>query len=110
VTKLDFPANNTIWQKMTLVRLPKIGTIVRNNDGSYDISPLPDIGGPFETATAFYSVWTAHAKFLKSRDRIQKSMKSGLVNEVLTSIADFPIKLRTVAGRISSCDSVPLPL
>jgi hypothetical protein len=95
---------------MTSVRLPKIGTIVRNNDGSYDIGPLPGIGGPFETATAFYKAWTAHAKFPKSRDGIQKSMKRGPVNEVLSSIADFPMKLSTVAGRISSCDSVPLPL
>jgi Phosphotransferase enzyme family len=95
---------------MTSVRLPKIGTIVRNNDGSYDIGPFPDIGGPFETATAFYEAWAAHAKFPKSRDGIQKSMKNGPVNEVISSIAEFPMKLKTVAGRISSCDSGLFPL
>jgi hypothetical protein len=63
--------------QMTSVRLPGLGTIVKSNDGSYDIGPLPDIGGPFKTATAFFGAWAAHAKFPNSREGIQKSMKKG---------------------------------
>jgi len=82
---------------MTSVRLPKIGTIVRSKDGSYDIGPFPDIGGPFATATAFFDAWAAHAKFPRLRREIQESMKNGPVNEVLTSIVEFPLKVRAVS-------------
>ncbi|CZR66037.1 uncharacterized protein PAC_15938 [Phialocephala subalpina] len=96
--------------QMTSVRLPKIGTIVRSKDGSYDVGPFPDIGGPFETATAFFDAWAAHAKFPKSVTEIQRSMKNGPVNEVLTSIVEFPLMVRSVANRISSCDGGPFPV
>jgi hypothetical protein len=54
--KYFVPNNRLLQVQITSVHLPKIGTIVRNNDGSYNISLLPDIGSLFETATAFYQV------------------------------------------------------
>jgi len=95
---------------MTSVRLPKIGIIIKRKDGSYDIGPFPDIGGPFETATAFFDAWAAHAKFPKSKIEIQRSMNDGLVNEMITSITEFPCKLRAVANRLSSCNNGPFPV
>jgi hypothetical protein len=95
---------------MTSVRLPRIGTIIKCTDGSYDIGPLPDIGGPFDTATGFFEAWAAKAKFPKSRDLIHKSMKNGPVSDVLSSIAEFPHRIKAVASRLSSCDNGPFPL
>jgi hypothetical protein len=95
---------------MTSVRLPKIGTIVRSKDGSYDIGPFPDIGGPFETATAFFDAWAVYAKFPKSTTEIQMSMKNGPVNEVLMSIVEFPLKVKALANRLSACDTGPFPV
>ncbi|KAL5330797.1 hypothetical protein ACEPPN_000320 [Leptodophora sp. 'Broadleaf-Isolate-01'] len=96
--------------QMTSVRFPKIGTIIRSKDGSYDVGAFPDIGGPFETATAFFEAWAAHTSFPKSATEIRRSMKNGPVNEVLMSIVEFPLKVKAVASRISSHDSGPFPV
>lgn len=95
---------------MTLVRLLRIGTIIKCTDGSYDISPLLDIGRPFNTITAFFKAQATKAKFLKSRDLIQKSMKNGLVNDVLSLIREFPHRIKALASRLSSYDNGPFPV
>jgi len=40
---------------------------------------------------------------------MQKSM-NGLVNEVLMSIVEFPLKVRVVANWLSPCDDGPFPV
>lgn len=95
---------------MASVRLPRIGTIIKCTDGSYDIGPLPDIGGPFDTATAFFEAWAAKAKFPKSSDIIRKSIGNGPVNDVLSSITSFPSRIKALANRLSSCNNGPFPL
>jgi hypothetical protein len=60
--------------EMTAVRMPKIGSILKCHDGTYDIGPIPDLGGPFDTATAFFRAWAARAKFPTSEENIRKSM------------------------------------
>ncbi|KAH9210410.1 hypothetical protein DL95DRAFT_427659 [Leptodontidium sp. 2 PMI_412] len=96
--------------QMTSVRLPKIGTIIRSKDGRYNIGAFPDIGRPFETATAFFKAWATHTLFPKSTTEIRKSIQSSLVNEVLMSIIEFPLKVKAVASQISSHDSGPFPV
>jgi hypothetical protein len=39
--------------------------MIIGKDGSPHIGPFSDIGGPFETATAFFKAWAAYAKFSK---------------------------------------------
>ncbi|CZT42580.1 uncharacterized protein RSE6_02504 [Rhynchosporium secalis] len=96
--------------QMTSVRLPKIGTVIRSKDGSYEVGPFPDMGGPFETATAFFEAWAAHASFPMSTAEIRESMKNGPVDEVLMSITEFPLKVKEFASRLSSNDSGPFPV
>jgi hypothetical protein len=93
---------------MTSVRFPKIGTIVKCEDGSYDIGPFPDIGGPFETTAAFFTAWAAHAKFPKSRVEVQRGVNNGMMSELLSSIEEFPVKVKATAGRFSSCPPYPV--
>lgn len=95
---------------MASVCLPKRGTIIRSKDGRYDVGPFPDIGGPFETATAFFAAWAAHARFPKSAAEIRRSMGNGPVEEVLRSIAEFPQMLGAAANRLSICDEGPFPV
>lgn len=59
---------------MTAVRMPKIGSISKFNDGTYKVWPISDLGGPFDTATAFFKAWAARAKFPMSKQNIHKSM------------------------------------
>lgn len=97
---------------MATVRFPKIGCIIRRGDGTYDVGPIPDIGGPFETATAFYESWSANAKFPYSEKTIRKMMSShsNLVDTILSSIANFPSQVNALANRLSSYDCGPFPL
>ncbi|KAK1597155.1 uncharacterized protein LY79DRAFT_697347 [Colletotrichum navitas] len=45
-----------IQAEMTSARLPIIGRVLKDK-GGYSVGPLPGIGGPFETATAFLEAW-----------------------------------------------------
>lgn len=83
---------------------------MRGNDGTYDIGPFPDIGGPFETATAFFKAWATYAKFPTPMDMIRKSMNGGPVEEVLKSIEDFPFAVCAMADRLSSTDRGLFPV
>ncbi|KAK1768699.1 kinase-like domain-containing protein [Phialemonium atrogriseum] len=111
-----FPGNsfyNSVAQiqvQMTSLRFSKIGRIVRGNDGTDDIGPFPDIGGPLETATAFFKAWATYAKFPMPMDMVRKSMNGGPVEEVLKSIEDFPFAVCAMADRLSSTDRGPFPV
>ncbi|OBT85764.1 hypothetical protein VE02_05834 [Pseudogymnoascus sp. 03VT05] len=59
-----------VQAEMTSIRLLRIGTIIKCTDGSYDTGPLPDIGGSFDTATAFFEAWAAKPKFPISEEVI----------------------------------------
>ena len=39
--------------EISSITFPKISSIVRLPDGTYDVGPLPKLGGPFETATEY---------------------------------------------------------
>lgn len=95
---------------MTLVRMPKIGSIYKRSDGTYDVGPFPDLGGPFETATAFFKAWASRAKFPFSEEYIRKCMGDGPVEEVLSSITNFPNDVKAIAGSLSAHDDGPFPL
>ncbi|KGY15349.1 hypothetical protein PABG_11650 [Paracoccidioides brasiliensis Pb03] len=44
--------DNTRWiVEMASKRFPKIGMIVKHENGTYDIDPIPGLGGPFERAS-----------------------------------------------------------
>jgi Phosphotransferase enzyme family len=96
--------------ELTAVRMPKIGSVFKRNDGTYDIGPIPDLGGPFETATAYFRAWAARAKFPTSEANIRKSMGGGPVEEVLSSISKFPAHIKALAGGLSSHNKGPFPI
>ncbi|KAL3456031.1 hypothetical protein BJX64DRAFT_271350 [Aspergillus heterothallicus] len=92
------------------IRMAKIGTIVKQLDGSFGVGPLPGLGGPFDTATEFFRAWATHAEFPLTDERIRNCMKGGPVEEVLSSIRDFPRRLHELASRIALYNEGPFPL
>lgn len=60
--------------EMAAVRMSKIGSILRHNDGTYDAGPIQDLGGPFETSTEFFKAWAIRARFPTPEQDIRKSM------------------------------------
>lgn len=56
------------------MRLPRIGTIIRNREGGYELGPSPGIGGPFNTAAAFFKAWADNVKFKWDNETIGRMM------------------------------------
>jgi hypothetical protein len=100
--------------QLTSLRLPKIGSIVWNKDGGYKCGPLPGIGGPFKTATAFFEAWADTVKFKRDKEEISGMMQGAPISleEMLTIIENFPSQVKAMAGRLSSSDTDkgPFPL
>ncbi|KAL3454441.1 hypothetical protein BJX65DRAFT_260508 [Aspergillus insuetus] len=101
----------SIQVHLSSICLPKIGTIVKRADGSFDVGPLPGLGGPFSTATDFCKAWAAHAKFSQANAQIQRCAQGvPAVKDLLQSIHDFPPRLSELASKISKYDEGPFPL
>lgn len=99
--------------KITALRFPKIGTILKTQDGEWDIGPLPDIGGPFDTATQFFEAWVDHVKFPHDQHHILEMMKgqpAQRTQEVLQAVMEFPSQIRAMASRLSQHNDGPFPL
>lgn len=99
------------------LRFPRIGTITRVADadgGGFDIGPLPDLGGPFETASAFLEAWANNVKFRKTREEIIRMMPANqpLAERVAEAIENFPAQIKALVAHRppSALDNGPFPL
>lgn len=89
--------------QISSLRFSKIGSVIRHKDGSFDIGPLPRIGGPFKTASEYFKAWAAKAKFPYSIDHI-KRVCGEHGDDIAASIADFPSKVVDLSDKISAPD------
>ncbi|KAJ0161031.1 hypothetical protein CTA2_6906 [Colletotrichum tanaceti] len=89
--------------QMTALRLPKIGTIIRSPDGGYESGPLPGIGGPFDTAAAFFEAWADAVEFKRDKETITRMMQRGPISaeRMIAVIDEFPRRIKAMAGRLS---------
>ena len=87
---------------------PKIGAIVRLEDGTYDLGPLPGLGGPFSTVTEYLKAWAKTARF-PHLSRAKEGCGE-YCDEIVAQIADFPDKLQDLAASVSARDLGPFPL
>lgn len=78
-------------------------------DGTYDVGPLPGLGGPFITATEYFEAWAKSAKFVETMDRVKQIWGEGY-EEIIAQIASFPPRVGEVASKISARDQGPFPL
>ncbi|KAJ8129924.1 hypothetical protein O1611_g3704 [Lasiodiplodia mahajangana] len=84
--------------QITSVRLPQIGTVARDADGSFTTGPIPGIGGPFNTAASFMQAWVAKIRFPYNEDYIRKCIPPFLVDEILKGVNDLPGRLAKLAA------------
>ncbi|KAJ5420914.1 hypothetical protein N7465_003433 [Penicillium sp. CMV-2018d] len=98
--------------QLASLRLPKIGTIVRNREGGYECGPLPGIGGPFDTATAFFEAWADSVKFKLDKETISHMMQRGPMpaEQMVAIIENFPSQIKAIASRLSLYNDGPFPL
>ena len=94
--------------EISSITFPKIGAIVRREDGTYDVGPLHGLGGPFNTATEYLKAWAKAAKF---PDLSQAKEACGeFYDDVMAQIEDFPHKVEELAASIPMQDHGPFPL
>ncbi|KAH7303716.1 kinase-like domain-containing protein [Stachybotrys elegans] len=92
-------------------RLPLIGTVFRDQDGTFTVGPIPGIGGPFRTAASFIQAWCANIKYPYREEYIRKHVPESLVDEILRGVAEFPSRLARLAssGKYFTLDG-PFPI
>jgi hypothetical protein len=87
--------------------------IVRNREGGYEAGPIPGIGGPFDTATAFFEAWADTVKFKWDKETIGRMMQRGPIpaERMIAMIDQFPSQIKAMASRLSrSHNEGPFPL
>jgi hypothetical protein len=97
---------------MTSIRFPKIGMISQRENGSYDIDPIPGLGGPFRTAQDFFLAWADNAKFPMAEALIRSQLSQlplDMAEEIILSIRDFPVLFKEAVRRMSFSQG-PFPL
>ncbi|KAK2051006.1 hypothetical protein LY76DRAFT_557687 [Colletotrichum caudatum] len=98
--------------QMTSLRLPKIGAITRREDGGYESGPIPGIGGPFDTAAAFFEAWADKAKFKLDEETITQMMQRGPISagEMVRITDEFPSQIKSMANLLPFRNEGPFPL
>lgn len=86
--------------------------IVRNHEGGYECGPIPGIGGPFDTATAFFNAWADSVKFKRDKETITQMMQRSPIpaEQMVAIIENFPSQIKAIASRLSLCNEGPFPL
>jgi hypothetical protein len=102
----------TCHVQITSLRLPKIGTFVRNKEGGYESGPLPGIGGPFDTAAAFFEAWADKVKFKWDNETIGRMMQRGPIpaERMISIINQFPSQIKAMVSGLSAANEGPFPL
>jgi hypothetical protein len=96
---------------MSSIHFDKIGSVIKNPDGKYTVGPIPNIGGPFDTAADFFPHWSNQLQFPTDETGVRKLMghRPDLFDSVWGSIRDFPSQLSDLARR-RSFQSGPFPI
>ena len=95
--------------EISSITFPKIGSIARLPDGTYDVGPLPKLGGPFETATEYLQAWAKHARFYGGTDWLKDNC-GAYGEEILRGVLDFPQQVSKLAGGRLIHNGGPFPL
>lgn len=89
------------------IRFPKIGMITKR-DGQYDIDPIPDLGGPFDTAVEYLEAWGKNTKFPLTEDEMRSF---SMTDEEIASTFGFAGRIADErADIVSSRNNGPFPL
>lgn len=78
-------------------RLPQIGTVIRDENGSFTVGPIPGIGGPFDTAASFVQAWAAHIQYPYDQNYIRGCVPPHFIDKILEGIEKLPKRLAELA-------------
>lgn len=82
---------------MSPIRFPRIKRIIKRADGSYEVGPIPRVGGPFNSAREFFEAWACEAAFPYPERYIRGRVPSQYAEDVLSSIDSFPSRVAELA-------------
>jgi hypothetical protein len=82
---------------MSSIRFDKIGSVIKNPDGKYTVGPIPNIGGPFDTAADFFQHWSNQLQFPTDETGVRKLM--GHRPDLFDSVWGFHQRLPFTAFR-----------
>lgn len=97
---------------MTSIRFPKIGVISQRENGSYDIDPIPGLGGPFSTAQDYFLAWADNVEFPMGEALIRVQLSQlpvDMAEEIILSIQKFPFLFKEAVRRMPLSQG-PFPL
>lgn len=94
---------------MTSIRFPKIGMVYQCDNGSYEVGPIPGLGGPFETAQEYFVSWANNVKFTTGEKAIRSQVPPGMADEILLSIQQFPARFKEAVRKLPM-NHGPFPL
>ncbi|CAF9925755.1 hypothetical protein IMSHALPRED_006780 [Imshaugia aleurites] len=95
--------------EISSITFPKIGSIIQGPNGTYDVGPLPKLGGPFATTTKYLKAWAKHARFYGGTDGLKESC-GPYGDEILQRVLAFPQKISELTGKIALRENGPFPL
>ncbi|KAL2043134.1 hypothetical protein N7G274_004194 [Stereocaulon virgatum] len=91
------------------IQFPKIGSIIRLQDGTYDIGPIPKLGGPFNTATECLTALADNVKFGCPIEGM-RAICGDSSDEIAAHIRDFTVRLKSLAASIPTRNHGAFPL
>ena len=94
---------------MASIRFPKIGMVHQCNNGSYEIGPIPGLGGPFETAQEYFVAWADNVKFRTGEAAIRSQVPPDMADEIIQSIQQFPVRFKEAVKKLP-INGGPFPL
>lgn len=83
--------------------------IHQRDNGSYEICPIPGLGGPFETAQDYFVAWANNVKFRTGETAIRSQVPPDMADELIQSIQQFPVQFKEAVKKLP-LENGPFPL
>ncbi|CAG7978797.1 unnamed protein product [Penicillium nalgiovense] len=99
-----------IHATISTIRFPQIGMIAKRDDGTYGIEAIPDLGGPFNTATEYFAAWGEHTKFPRSEEIMRAMLPEEYKDDVIQSTGDYPRRIKEQRFDFTVRNEGPFPL
>ncbi|KAJ5048784.1 hypothetical protein NUH16_007293 [Penicillium rubens] len=99
-----------IHAAISTIRFPQIGMIAKRANGTYEIEAIPDLGGPFNTATKYFAAWGEHTTFPRSEESMRAMLPEEYRDDVIESTGDYPRRIKEHRFDITVRNEGPFPL
>ena len=84
--------------------------IAKRANGTYEIEAIPDLGGPFNTATEYFAAWGEHTTFPRSEESMRAMLPEEYKDDVIESTGDYPRRIKEHRFDITVRNEGPFPL